>query len=63
MPDAASTASLGDAGTIEFASAAGRTVFDIRAGIMTGQAALKPAQACIRGIEEAPATLSSEGSF
>ena len=46
----ASTTSLGDGGTIELAPAAGRTVFDIRAGIIADQAALKAAQAYIRGV-------------
>ena len=40
----ASTTSLGDGGTIELAPAAGRAVFDIRAGIIADQAALKALQ-------------------
>ncbi|WP_390955340.1 lysis system i-spanin subunit Rz [Pseudomonas moorei] len=50
MPDTASTASLGDAGTVELSSAAGSTVFDIRAGIIADQAALKTLQAYVRDI-------------
>ena len=44
LPDATSTASLDDDGTIELAGAAGRTVFDIRAGIIKDRAALKGLQ-------------------
>jgi hypothetical protein len=40
----ASTASLGNAGTVELAATAGRTVFDIRAGIIADQAALRALQ-------------------
>lgn len=40
----ASAASLGDAGTVELSAASGSTVFDIRAGIIADQAALKALQ-------------------
>ena len=40
----ASTTSLGDGGTFELASTAGRTIFDIRAGIIADQAALRALQ-------------------
>lgn len=46
----ASAASLGDAGTVELAPAAGRNILDIRAGIIADQAALKAAQAYIRDV-------------
>ncbi|NMZ37045.1 lysis system i-spanin subunit Rz [Pseudomonas proteolytica] len=39
-----STTSLGNAGTVELAPTAGRTVFDIRAGIIADQAALRALQ-------------------
>lgn len=42
--DATSTARLDDGGTVEFAGAAGRTVLDIRAGIIKDRAALKGLQ-------------------
>ena len=38
------TPGLGNAGTVELAPAAGRTVFDIRAGIIADQAALRALQ-------------------
>ena len=44
LPDATSAARLDDGGTIELAGAAGRTVFDIRAGIIKDRAALKGLQ-------------------
>ncbi|WP_203218521.1 lysis protein [Pseudomonas typographi] len=44
VPQASSTTSLGDAGTVELAPTAGRNVFDIRAGIIADQAALKTLQ-------------------
>ena len=50
VPGAASTTSLGNGGAIELAPAAGRTVFDIRAGIIADQAALKAAQSYIRDV-------------
>ncbi|UHC82249.1 lysis protein [Pseudomonas sp. NIBR-H-19] len=46
----ASTTSLGNGGTIELAPAAGRTVFDIRAGIIADQAALKALQAYVMSV-------------
>ena len=44
MPDTAVAARLDDGGTVELAGAAGRTVFDIRAGIIADQAALRVLQ-------------------
>ena len=44
LSDASSTARLDDGGTVELAGAAGRTVFDIRAGIIKDRAALKGLQ-------------------
>ena len=48
VPGTASATGLGDGGTVELAPAAGRAVFDIRAGIIADQAALRAAQAYIR---------------
>nr|GFB58625.1 hypothetical protein [Tanacetum cinerariifolium] len=45
VSQAASAASMGDAGTVEVSAATGRSVLDIRAGIIADQAALKAAQA------------------
>ena len=44
LPDTSSTARMDDGGTVELAGAAGRTVFDIRAGIIKNRAALKGLQ-------------------
>ena len=44
LPDTSSTARLDDDGTVELAGAAGRTVFDIRAGVIKDRAALKGLQ-------------------
>lgn len=44
VSSSASTTSLGNAGTVELTSIAGRTVFDIRAGIIADQAALRALQ-------------------
>ena len=44
LSDATSTARLDDGGTVEVAGAAGRTVLDIRAGIIKDRAALKGLQ-------------------
>ena len=44
LPDTTSTARLDDGSTVELAGAAGRTVFDIRAGIIKDRAALKGLQ-------------------
>lgn len=44
VPDSASTARLGNGETFELAPAAGRTVFDIRAGIIADRAALRALQ-------------------
>ncbi|QKF52838.1 lysis system i-spanin subunit Rz [Pseudomonas graminis] len=50
VPDAASATGVGDAGTVELSDAARRSVFDIRAGIIADQAALRAAQAYIRDV-------------
>jgi prophage endopeptidase len=49
---------LGDAGTVELSAASGSTVFDIRAGIIADQAALKAlqryiTQVCLSELSEA----------
>ena len=44
VPGATSASGLGDAGTIELSAASGSTIFDIRAGIIADQAALKALQ-------------------
>lgn len=44
LSDTTSTTGLDDGGTVELAGAAGRTVFDIRAGIIKDRAALKALQ-------------------
>ena len=48
LPDTTSATSLDDGGTVELAGAAGRTVFDIRAGIIKDRAALKGLQEYVR---------------
>lgn len=50
VPAAACAASLGDAGAVELTPAAGRSVFDIRAGIIADQAALRAAQDYIKEV-------------
>ena len=50
VPGTTSAASLGDAGTIELSAASGSTVFDIRAGIIADQAALKALQAYVMNV-------------
>ena len=50
VPGTARTTSLGDGGTFELAPTAGRTVFDIRAGIIADQAALKALQAYVMNV-------------
>ena len=50
LPDATSSARLDDDGTIELAGASGRTVFDIRAGIIKDRAALKGLQEHVREV-------------
>lgn len=50
VPGTASATSLGNGGAIELAPAAGRTVFDIRAGIIADQAALKTLQAYVMNV-------------
>ncbi|MGY2183264.1 lysis system i-spanin subunit Rz [Pseudomonas agarici] len=46
----ASATGLGDAGTVELAPDAGQAVFDIRAGIVSDQAALKALQAYVTNV-------------
>lgn len=50
VSQATSAASVGDAGSVELSAAAGRSVLDIRAGIIADQAALRAAQAYIRDV-------------
>jgi len=50
VPGATSTAGVGDAGSVELAAATGRSVFDIRAGIIADQAALRAAQSYISDV-------------
>jgi prophage endopeptidase len=50
VPGTASAAGVGDAGTVELSAATGRSVLDIRAGIIADQAALRAAQAYIRDV-------------
>ena len=50
VPGAAGAASVDNAGTVELAPAAGSTVFDIRAGIIADQAALKALQAYVMNV-------------
>ncbi|WP_161793947.1 lysis system i-spanin subunit Rz [Pseudomonas sp. 11/12A] len=50
VPVTASTSSLGNGGAIELDPAAGRTVFDIRTGIIADQAALRVLQAYVMNV-------------
>ena len=50
VPGTARATGLGDAATVELAPAAGRAVFDIRAGIIADQAALKVLQAYVMNV-------------
>ncbi|WP_454833223.1 lysis system i-spanin subunit Rz [Pseudomonas veronii] len=50
LPSPASTTGLGDAGTVELSAASGSTVFDIRAGIIADQAALKALQSYVMNV-------------
>lgn len=50
VPQAAGTASLGDAGSIELSAATGRVVLDLRSSIIADQSALRAAQAYIRNV-------------
>ena len=50
MPGSAGATSMGDAGTVELSPASGSTVFDIRAGIIADQAALKALQSYVMNI-------------
>jgi prophage endopeptidase len=54
VPGTTSPAGLGNAGTVELTSIAGRTVFDIRAEIIADQAALRAAQTYIRDVCQQP---------
>jgi prophage endopeptidase len=59
VSDPASAAGLGDAGTIELSAGSGSTVFDIRAGIIADNAALRALQiyvrdVCLRQFRDAP---------
>ncbi|WP_256659774.1 lysis protein [Pseudomonas sp. LS-2] len=50
VPKATGAAGVGNAGSVELSAATGRSVFDIRAGIIADQAALRAAQAYIRDV-------------
>jgi len=50
VPNTTSAASLGDADTVDLSGASGRTVLDIRAGIIADQEALKALQTYIRTV-------------
>ena len=50
LSDTTNTARMDDGSTVELAGAAGRTVFDIRAGIIKDRAALKGLQEYLRDI-------------
>ena len=50
VPSPSSASSLGDASTVELSAAAGSTVFDIRAGIIADQAALKALQSYVMNV-------------
>lgn len=50
LPSTARATGLGDATTVELAPVAGQSVFDIRAGIIADQEALKAAQVYIRDV-------------
>lgn len=50
VPSASIASSLGDAGSVELSSASGRTVLDIRAGIIADQAALKALQSYVMNV-------------
>ena len=50
LPDTSSTARMDDGRTVELAGAVGRTVFDIRAGIINDRAALKGLQQYVREV-------------
>lgn len=50
VPDTAGGPSLGDAGSIELSGASGRTVLDIRAGIIADRTALKALQSYVMNV-------------
>ena len=50
LPDATSSARLDDGGTVELAGTAGRTFFDIRAGVIKDLAALRGLQEYVREV-------------
>ncbi|WP_408634502.1 lysis system i-spanin subunit Rz [Pseudomonas mucidolens] len=54
MSSSTSTTGLGNAETVELTPTAGRTVFDIRAGIIADQAALRATQMYIRDVCQQP---------
>ena len=50
MSETSSGARLGDGGAVELTGTAGRTVFDIRAGVIKDRAALKGLQQYVREV-------------
>ncbi|MHA4978959.1 lysis system i-spanin subunit Rz [Pseudomonas extremorientalis] len=50
VPNTASASGLGDANSVELSAASGSTVFDIRAGIIADQAALKTLQEYVSNV-------------
>jgi prophage endopeptidase len=50
VPSSTSSTSLGYAGSVELSAATGSTVFDIRAGIIADQSALKALQAYVMNV-------------
>lgn len=50
VPSSTGAAGLGDAGSVELAEASGRTLLDIRAGIIADQAALKALQEYVSNV-------------
>lgn len=54
VPSATSSTGLGDAGTVELSGASGRTVLDIRAGIIADQAALRALQPYVMNVCRPP---------
>ena len=54
VPSTASTASMGDAGSIELSEASGRTILDIRAGIIADQSAMKVLQEYVLNVCKPP---------
>ncbi|UNM17219.1 lysis protein [Pseudomonas sp. ArH3a] len=54
MSSSTSTASLGDAGTVELRRETGQAVFDLRRDLIADQAALRAAQTYIRDVCQRP---------